>query len=277
MISSRIHQVIRMYTSSYVHLGLSTLFFMVFSYHALDYPLNEGYIKSIVPAIIACYCYYKIYQDTSLHIQSSKIWLKRWMWINIIISVSYTDVWNKTLWWLIIPVIITVAYIHPYVSSALKIRQIPFLKNLLIGLCFSMVTAAIPLLDTHADTYIIGMYSAITFTLYLVLSVLFDIRDAARDILTEKSNIASILGISKAKTYSYMLIGIMVLMALWLTNGFIMDINHFGAFSIMTVMLGTTIWKSKPVSNSNPDTPHFYYDIWAESLPAVPFFIALVV
>jgi len=250
---------------------------MIFSYHALDYPLNEEYIKSIIPAIIACYCYYKIYQDTSLHIQSSKIWLKRWMWINIIISVTYTEVWNKTLWWLIIPVTITVAYIHPYVSSALKIRQIPFLKNLLIGLCFSMVTAAIPLLDAHADAYIIGMYSAITFILYLVLSVLFDIRDAERDILTEKSNIASILGIPKAKTYSYILMGIMVLMALWLTNRFIMDINHFGAFGIMTIFLGTTIWKANPISQNSTISEKYYYDLWAESLPALPFLIALIV
>ncbi len=277
LITSWIFKFIRLYAASYLHLGLCTILFILFSFHALDYTIDVTYIKSVIPVIMACYCFYHINHDISSNTQPSKVWLKRWMWVNVIIGISYFDIWNRTLWWLAIPLLITIAYIHPYASETLKIRKIGFLKNIMISVCFTMVTATIPLLDTKADPSIIWNYSGITLILYLILTILFDIRDSERDKLSGKSNVVNILGLNNAKMVSYIFMGVMTILAFVLTNDFVMDINSFGSYCIMTSMLAITIWNSSPYAHKNEKRQFIYYDIWAESLPALPFVIMLVV
>ncbi|MCO5274814.1 MAG: hypothetical protein M9900_07820 [Flavobacteriales bacterium] len=114
------------------------------------------------------------------------------------------------IWNILLPAaVITFFYVTPFTvgGRAIGLREIPFLKAVLIGVVWSVVVVAVPMrLDPveQSTTAIIG-FTCMRVPLIMALAILFDIRDQATDDPALRT-VPFVFGVKGAKVIAFFLL-----------------------------------------------------------------------
>ena len=122
-----------------------------------------------------------------------------------------------TRWTLIVPALISMAYVLPFLAGKRRLRDFSYLKIFLIALTWPAITIGLPVLEWQ---FPLGRFVALLFLekvfFLLAITLPFDIRDLQIDLHTKVKTLPTQLGVSQSK---------------WLAEAFLMTSLLFGSIS----------------------------------------------
>ena len=98
----------------------------------------------------------------------------------------------------LVPSILSAFYILPAFSQGRRLRDIPFIKIIMIAICWAWLTAYIPLKDNGLSDFE-NWYTVSRLMFILAITIPFDIRDMEVDKVTGVHTIVHYLGITRSK------------------------------------------------------------------------------
>lgn len=185
-------------------------------------------VFSLICFLLMCYYAYKIKIET------------------LIISIPYN--------------ILTILYAVPFLSGLAKnLRQISYLKIIIVAFVWSGFTVLLPLVDTEVsidvNTIIIFLQR---FFLVIILILPFDIRDVKYDAISLQT-IPKKIGVSQTKTLGLLLLILsLILEYLFPSSGRLNTPFMLFFFLVIIFLMRSKIEQSK-----------YYSSFWVESLPII--------
>ncbi len=119
---------------------------------------------------------------------------------------------------LIIPGLISLAYIIPFSRKGKRLRDFPFIKVFLIAFTWAWVTVIVPLWEIRSDGIWWLFFERFFFILAITLP--FDIRDVVLDKSLRTKTIPLLIGIEKTKRLSFLMLGISLVLGIIYLIGF---------------------------------------------------------
>ena len=119
---------------------------------------------------------------------------------------------------LIIPGLISLAYIIPFSRKGKRLRDFPFIKVFLIAFTWAWVTVIVPLWEIRSDGIWWLFFERFFFILAITLP--FDIRDVTLDKSLRTKTIPLLIGIEKTKRLSFLMLGISLVLGIIYLIGF---------------------------------------------------------
>jgi len=119
---------------------------------------------------------------------------------------------------LIIPGLISLAYIIPFSRKGKRLRDYSFIKVFLIAFTWAWVTVIVPLWEIRSDG-IWWLYFE-RFFFILAITLPFDIRDLELDKVQKTLTIPGVLGVKKTIRLSFLMLGISIVLGIIYLLGF---------------------------------------------------------
>lgn len=196
----------------------------------LEISFQTPVLVFVAAGTMLVYSVHAIYQNHPSFLSVRTKWISnnhKILVINIIIAIVLIAVvlpfLNKKLLLLMVPCgLISLAYSFPIIrinKKLLALREIPFIKVLVVSAVWSLVSVLLPLLHINADIwqeygYKAGMLIGIRFLVLLILCLLFDIRDVKTDRMKGiKTFLSSIAGIKQLKVACFTLLILLSLLS----------------------------------------------------------------
>jgi hypothetical protein len=138
---------------------------------------------------------YKFKKQTTLQTETYN-WLKeRINWMNplaiicgilaLLLSAYLVEDVLSNLWLFILTIIVSIFYVVPIFGK--RLREIPFLKTVLIAIVWTCVLFYIPWLNEGRKTEVVQNELTAFFFLFAALTIPFDIRDIEQDRMQHKT------------------------------------------------------------------------------------------
>ncbi|MFK8008719.1 MAG: hypothetical protein AB8H03_20335 [Saprospiraceae bacterium] len=134
---------------------------------------------------------------------------------------------------LIIPGIISLGYVIPFLKGKKRLRDFNHIKIFLIAIVWSWVTVFLPALEIGVATTLSVWLIILERALFIfAITLPFDIRDLKVDSHSEVQTIPAVIGIEKTKNLGTMSLSLALLLALtnWFSNGY--NVNILSGISI---------------------------------------------
>lgn len=166
----------------------------------------------------------------------------------------------KTLLFTIPFILLTILYAVPFLSGFAKnLRQISYLKIIVVAIVWAGFTVLIPLVDFNIEFSINIVFLLLQrFLIVVVLIFPFDIRDVKYDAISLQT-IPKKIGIKKTKKLGLILL-VFSLVLEYLFSSLIMVKTPFMIFFFLTTIL---------LMRAKTDQLKYYSSFWVESLPIV--------
>ena len=155
--------------------------------------------------------------------------------------------------------LLTVLYAIPFLSGFQKnLRNISYLKIVVVGLVWAGVTVIVPIFDSHdvIDSSRISLLFLQRFLLVCVLILPFDIRDIKYDAISLQT-IPMKIGIKNTKKLGFVLL-LFALVIEFLISTHTTSKNIFLGFSLITLLF---------LMRAKENQSKYYSSFWVESLP----------
>ena len=113
---------------------------------------------------------------------------------------------------LIIPGLISLAYIIPFSRKGKRLRDFPFIKIFLIAFTWAWVTVIVPLWEIRN----VGIWWLFFERFFFILAITlpFDIRDLSLDKVQKTKTLPSLIGVEKTKRLSFLMLGISIILGI---------------------------------------------------------------
>lgn len=117
---------------------------------------------------------------------------------------------------LIVPGIVSLAYVWPVLTGKRRLRDIDHLKIFLIAIVYAWVTVRLPALEAGKNQFTISQgFGLLERALFIfAITLPFDIRDLVVDKHAQVSTIPAQIGIPRSKQLAYLCLGIAFLLSL---------------------------------------------------------------
>lgn len=160
--------------------------------------------------------------------------------------------------------LLTVLYAIPFLSGFQKnLRNVSYLKIIIIALVWAGVTVLLPLIDAKQIPNEITVYQFVQRFLFVCVLILpFDIRDMQFDAISLQT-IPQKIGIEKTKKLGY------VLLLFTLVFEFLISTNTVTRNAYLIVFFITLFFLMRAGKNQ----PKYYSSFWVESIPILWFLL----
>ncbi len=113
---------------------------------------------------------------------------------------------------LIIPGLISLAYIIPFSRKGKRLRDFPFIKVFLISFTWAWVTVIVPLWEIRS----VGIWWLFFERFFFILAITlpFDIRDISLDKAQRTKTLPLLIGVDKTKRLSFLMLGISLVLGI---------------------------------------------------------------
>lgn len=164
----------------------------------------------------------------------------------------------NTLFFCIPFVLLTVLYAIPFLSGFHKnLRQISYLKIVVVALVWAGFTVLIPVLDSGKEISLnLFLIALQRFLIVIVLILPFDIRDVKYDAISLQT-IPKKIGIEKTKKLGLMLLVFSLVLEYLFTSATVVK-TPFMIFFFVTIIF---------LMRTKTDQPKYYSSFWVEALP----------
>jgi 4-hydroxybenzoate polyprenyltransferase len=112
----------------------------------------------------------------------------------------------ETMTRLIFPIILALLYITPVFGNGRRLRDLPYIKILVIALVWSWTTFYVPMMSESNFNYLDGGLMFERFIFLLAITLPFDVRDMEVDSAQGQKTLATLWGISNTKRVAQILL-----------------------------------------------------------------------
>jgi len=251
------------YLNSSIHVALAVFSFVKITEIYYNLALHENLKYFIFFATITGYNFVKYFGIAKFHhrslTQDLKI-IQIFSFVCFVLMCFYGfQLSIKTLFLLAGFGLLTILYAIPFLSGFQKnLRNISYLKIVVVGLVWAGVTVVVPVFNSHdiTDYSIISLQFSQRFLLVCVLFLPFDIRDIKYDAISLQT-IPKKIGIKNTKKLGFVLL-IFALVIEFLIATQTTSKNVFLGFSLVTLLF---------LMRAEKDQSNYYSSFWVESLP----------
>lgn len=265
-----INKILNFYINSSIHVALSVISFMKITDVYFGINSNSNLIFFIFFGTITGYNFIKYAGVAKLHhkslTESLKI-IQIFSLLSFLILIYFGFKLSIKLLIFILPFcLLTFFYAVPIFKGLNKnLRQIGYLKIIVIALVWSAVTVLIPFYNSELSfSYIEVIYFIQRFLIVLVLTLPFDIRDLAYDAVSLHT-IPQKIGVNKTKRLGVILMVIALVLEYALqTQDYLKSVFMLVFFMILIFLM-----------RSNSNQSKYYSSFWVEAIPI--FWVLLIV
>lgn len=171
-------------------------------------------------------------------------------------------------WALILPILVSLGYILPFVKKKYRLRDLNYIKIFLLALVWAWVTVVLPALEfSDFPLQTVGLLALERGFFIFAAAIPFDIRDVQVDAYTNVQTLPTLLGVAGAKRLSYILLGIMLLV-----SG-VLFFQHFYTASNMLALVISALLTSTVVFFSDTVKHDYYFAGLLDSMMLVQFLL----
>ena len=256
--------VFNFYINASIHVALAVYSLVRITELYLRLPYNVNLDFFILYGTITGYNFIKYAGIAKLHHQSLTENLKIvqvFSLISFVLMLLYAYRLSfKTLLVFFPLAIITLLYAIPFLNGATKnLRNVKFLKIILIAFVWAITTVLLPVIDTDFIVNISHIYQiAQRVLLVVVLTLPFDIRDLKYD-AKNLQTLPQVLGVERAKKMGFVLLGVSVFLEFFITPN-----NNFKTVFIMVFFMLLTLLQRTKIKQTK-----YYASFWVEAVPIV--------
>ncbi|HMQ49411.1 MAG TPA: UbiA family prenyltransferase [Saprospiraceae bacterium] len=121
--------------------------------------------------------------------------------------VSFLFLKRETQWAVLIPALVSLAYIMPIFGDGKRLRDFSFIKIFLIAIAWPWITVVLPALEVGEENYLVlGLMFAERSLFIFAITLPFDIRDIATDQFNAVKTIPQQIGIHATKHMAFLLL-----------------------------------------------------------------------
>lgn len=256
--------IVDFYVNASIHVGFSVYAFLRITEIYFNLSYNENLNYFIFFSTITGYNFVKYAGVAKLHHKSLTQSLKIIQIFSLLcfLAMCYYGYFlkAKTLLFLIPFVVLTLLYAIPFLSGFDKnLRQVSYLKILVVALVWAGFTVFIPLIDVDKPiTLNVSLLMLQRFLIVVVLILPFDIRDVKYDAISLQT-IPKKIGVEKTKKLGLTLL-IFSLVLEYLIDSSSTVKTPFMMFFFITILF---------LMRAKIDQSKYYSSFWVESLPIV--------
>ncbi len=260
------------YINASIHLGLMAYAFVRITELYFQLPYNEPLDYVIFYGTIFGYNFVKYVEVSKLHHKNLTKSLKS-IQVFSVISLGATVYYIlqlslKTQLFFVPFSLLTVLYAIPFLSGFQRnLRNIAFIKNMIIALVWAGVTVLIPVFDVQNQIDSISLLMCMQrFLIILILLIPFDIRDMRYDNDLLKT-IPQIIGVFKAKKVGFVLLLITLFLEFRIAPNVYFKNVFLGMFFVILFLL----MKTKEHQNK------YYSSFWIDAVPTFWWLLLLMI
>lgn len=252
------------YINASIHVAFSVYAFIRITEIYFDLPYNETLNYFVFFGTITGYNFVKYAGVAKLHHISLTDSLKIIQIFSFFCFLAFCyyayQVPIKTLYYIIPFCFLTVLYAVPFLSGFEKnLRQISYLKIIIVALVWAGFTVLIPLIDSEKQISLNAFLLLLQrFLIVVVLILPFDIRDVRYDAISLQT-IPKKIGVEKTKKLGLTLL-VFSLVLEYLISASSTIKTPFMFFFFITILL---------LMRAKINQPKYYSSFWVESLPII--------
>lgn len=260
--------VFNFYINASIHVAIAVYCFVRITEYYLGIDYNENLNYFIFYGTITGYNFVKYFGIAKFHHRSLTRNLKIIQVFSLLCFIAMIlYVWQLSLeiiLWMVPFGLLTVLYAIPFLSGFQKnLRNVSYLKIIVIALVWAGVTVLLPLIDAKQIPDDITVYQFIQRFLFVCVLILpFDIRDMQFDAISLQT-IPQKIGIEKTKKLGY------VLLLFTLVFEFLISTNTVTRNAYLIVFFITLFLLMRSSENQSK----YYSSFWVESIPVLWFIL----
>lgn len=242
------------YSNSWISLGAALLSALVFKLNGL--PLSLDYLLFVFFSTLFSYNFQRITRIEKIRVHAPDSWIvqhesigKGLLIFSLIGALITLPVFDApfSLFWLIILAIVSGGY------SYKNLRDLPYLKIILIAISWGIACGIIPLIihKQSSSTEILLNFTWVSLYI-LAITIPFDIRDIGID-EDNKKTIPQWVGINQSKLIGFLALGLSLLPIVLISTWFV----FFS--SLISYLIASYLIQVSTPSNSN-----FYFTFWID-------------
>jgi 4-hydroxybenzoate polyprenyltransferase len=256
------------YINASIHVAIAVYCFVRITEYYLKIDYNENLNYFIFYGTITGYNFVKYFGIAKFHHRSLTRNLKVIQVFSLLCFIAMMFyAWQLSLeiiLWMAPFGLLTVLYAIPFLSGFQKnLRNVSYLKIIIIALVWAGVTVLLPLIDAKQIPNEITVYQFVQRFLFVCVLILpFDIRDMQFDAISLQT-IPQKIGIEKTKKLGY------VLLLFTLVFEFLISTNTVTRNAYLIVFFITLFFLMRAGKNQ----PKYYSSFWVESIPILWFLL----
>lgn len=265
-----------LYLYGSIHIALSTVALLAFSYACLDLAFDRDYAIFLFSGTVFLYNLHRlvgIYKNKDRKL-SGRLQTIHDLRFGIILLSAISLV--SCIWYylsfewsiqriLLIPALISALYVIPIFPKAKRVRDLPFVKIFMIAISYALLTVWIPMNNNGLSADILLTAERALFL--IAITIPFDIRDQGYDGASGLLSIPIFFGDKTAKR-----LAILLAVAGALIFYFRFNANNTLSFSMICSYLAAVIL----IVLSNDGRRDYYYTFWMDGLMAMPFLLYFI-
>jgi 4-hydroxybenzoate polyprenyltransferase len=211
----------------------------------------------------------KDWQERFWYIARGQKWLYIYTLFSLLIAtVFYLWLPPKIKYLLLLPGILSLAYVFPVLRGGRRIRDVHFIKIFLIALVWAWLTVWIPAFDLHLQTQLV-LWPMGLERLFFVFAITlpFDIRDLLLDNQQSVKTLPGLIGMSATRRLAFsLLLGM-------LTMTGIATYQNWYPISAAIALLTSAALAMVLVYRTNPDRSDLYFTGWLDGTMILQFLL----
>jgi 4-hydroxybenzoate polyprenyltransferase len=198
---------------------------------------------------------------------------QKWLYIYTILALL-ASLWfylwlpPKIKYLLLLPGILSLAYVFPVLRGGRRIRDVHFIKIFLIALVWAWLTVWIPAFDLHLENQLV-LWSMGLERLCFVFAITlpFDIRDLLLDSQQSVKTLPGLIGMPATRRLAFLLLLCMLIM-----TGVATYQNWYPVGAAMALFISAAL-AMVLVYRTNPDRPDLYFTGWLDGTMILQFLL----
>lgn len=249
----------RFYILSSLHVGLALFAFTQVTALQLGTPFPTATLFAIFGLTVVGYNCIKFGWKLQLLKSSLALSIKGITALGLIALIGFLPMTLEGAMWLVIVMILSVAYGIPQLNLQFQLRQLKGLKILLVALVWVITSLFLPISYFEGEFFNVPIAMVLSHFLFVVVATLpFEIRDLDRD-ATELGTWPQLLGVGTTQLLGYGLLFLFLL----LEYSYLPDFGQFVISAIIAVLTALFL------AFSSERQSEFYSSFWVESLPII--------
>lgn len=211
----------------------------------------------------------KDWQERFFYIARGQKWLYAYALLSLLIALAFY-VWlsPKIRVLLLLPGLLSLAYVFPVLRGGRRIRDIQFIKIFLIAVVWVWLTVLVPALDLHLERQmVIRTMSLERLCFIFAITLPFDIRDLLLDSQQSVKTVPGLIGMPATRRLALLLLSVMSLLVVLATCW---DWYTSAAALALLLTAGLALFL---ICRARPDQPDQYFTGWLDGTMILQFLL----
>lgn len=169
---------------------------------------------------------------------------------------------------LLMPGLLSIAYVFPVLRGGRRVRDIHFIKIFLIALVWAWLTVLVPAYDLHLEKlYILKFMTVERFCFIFAITLPFDVRDLLLDNQQSVKTLPGLIGMPATRRLAFFFLSVMLLLVLLATYW-----NWYAPSATCSLIITSTVALGL-IYRAHPGQADQYFTGWLDGTMSLQFIL----